>query len=421
MNDRSSGRQPGTYEAKHGKQCSRRTYSSVCLLAFLFFTFSSALAQQIVRITIDNDGVLVPVRVNGQNLAFILDTGSESSAIDVSAAQRLGLTRVGDAELEKNYREQETNIVAAQSLSIGHKVVEHENLAAVPLNSISAALGATVDGVLGNDILQGFAFQLNYSKQELIYGPLSKLGNVGTAVRLRRSGDQFFVPVHLLSVPIDLLLDTGANSTNLSWGTWQKLKQLWEPHAVIDGVVRAGAPTPPAFLVCLPNVSLGNAMLSDQVVRIQRPVDSGVFSLEGFAGIMGTDLLRQFDVTFDLAHDHLYLKKDAQFKRDPYRYTTIGMQFAKDSTNRYTVVGVWKNSPAKEAGIRIGDHILAVNGRASESLSSNQLAGQLHGEEGTPVNLTMERGSVVSAVALRTRQMLCASHHSPNSLRASQK
>lgn len=47
--------------------------------------------------------------------------------------------------------------------------------------------------------------------------PLSQLGSVATPVQLRRSGNQFFVPVQIMSLPADLLLDTGTSSTNLSW------------------------------------------------------------------------------------------------------------------------------------------------------------------------------------------------------------
>jgi hypothetical protein len=107
------------------------------------------------------------------------------------------------------------------------------------------------------------------------------------AVQLRRSGNQFFVPVQAMSLPTELLLDTGTNLTNLSWGTWQQLSQRWTPASIIDGVVRAGVPSPPAFLVCLPDVSIGSVAIADQAVRIQRPVESGAFSTEQFAGILG--------------------------------------------------------------------------------------------------------------------------------------
>jgi hypothetical protein len=287
---------------------------------------------------------------------------------------------------------------------------------------VSQALGSAVDGVIGNDILQGLIFKVDYAKQELILGPLPELGEVGAAIRLRRAGGEFFVPLRLMSVPIELLLDIGTNSTNLSWGTWQRLSEEWEPSTIVDGVVRAGFPTPPAFLVCLPSVAIGEAALPDQVVRIQRKVNSGAFSEEGFDGILGSEFLRQFEVTFDLAHNNIFLNRSLRFKPDAYRYTSVGIQFAREAGgNEYAVMGVWRKSPAEEGGIRLGDRIEAVNDIPAASLSPEQLASQLHRKEGTPVSLTIQRDSISSVYTLRTRQMLCRSRGLTGSLGAARK
>ena len=42
-------------------------------------------------------------------------------------------------------------------------------LAEITLAPLSQALGTTVDGVLGNDILQNLTFKLSYSKQQLCF------------------------------------------------------------------------------------------------------------------------------------------------------------------------------------------------------------------------------------------------------------
>ena len=186
-------------------------------------------------------------------------------------------------------------------------------------------------------------------------------------------------------------------------------------------MVRAGLPVPPAFLVCLPSISLGDETLTDQVTRVQRSVTAGAFSEPGFGGILGTDFLRQFEVTLDLAHNRLFLKKDSGFKPDPYRYTTIGIQFANDPNGDHVVMSVWKDSPAEEAGMKAGDRIKTVNGQSARDLSLEQLGNQLHGPEGTPVRLIVERGSASFAVTIRTRQMLCSSENVRNALRAAQK
>jgi hypothetical protein len=83
--------------------------------------------------------------------------------------------------------------------------------------------------------------------------------------------------------------------------------------------------------------------------RIWGIVNSAVFR--------NSEVLREFEITFDLKPDRIFLKKDSHHRLDPFRYTTIGIQFAQNNQGEYSVMSVWKNSPADEAGIKIGDQI----------------------------------------------------------------
>src|SRR4029077_2418904 len=140
--------------------------------------------------------------------------------------------------------------------------------------------------------------------------------------------NEFLVSVTLISVPTQLVLDTGTNSTNLSWKTWEKLARVWTPKQIVEGIARAGNPTSQAILVCLPSLQLGNDVLSDQAVRAQQQSDAGAFSSEEFGGILGSDILQQLEITFDLKNNRIFLRPDTLYKRDPYRYVTVGIQKA---------------------------------------------------------------------------------------------
>lgn len=398
-----------------------RQTAGVRVLLLLLCVCCPAFAQDKVGIRVANNTVLVPVRINHRDLAFILDTGSELSAIDAAVAQELGLTGTGTLPVLKNYREQGSEVIEVPSLGIGRRIFSHKRVGTLDLTHVSAAVGVHIDGIVGSDILQTALWHLNYSRQELTIGSSEHIERLGRAIELRRDGDEYYVPLKIISVPVELLLDSGTNSTNLSSETWHSVSQVWQPPAIIDGVVRAGLPVPPAFLVCLPSISFGDETLTNQVMRVQRSVTAGAFAEPGFGGILGSDFLRQFEVTLDLAYSRLFLKRDPGFKPDPYRYTTIGIQFAKDPNGEDVVMSVWKGSPAEEAGMKAGDRIKAVNGQPVQDLSLEQLGNQLHGPVGTPVRLIMARDSVSFAVTVRTRQMLCSSNNVHNALRAAQK
>lgn len=378
----------------------------------LFLSVPRAAAQERLNVRVVNNAVIVPVRLNDRDLSFLLDTGSERSVVDASIAQQMHLSPSGGVDLLKDYRVQEGTVVTASVMSLGTQAFQQQTLAVIGLAPISQGLDVPVEGVLGNDILQRFAFRLNYSKHELAIGPLGAEKRLGQVIPLRRSGNDFFVPTNIMGVPVELLLDTGTNSTNLSWGTWHKLADTWTPTSIAQGVMRAGSATPPAFLVCLPSLSLEDATLSDQAVRVQPKVGTGVFSEATFGGILGSEVLSRFEVAFDLPHNRIFVKKDPGYHDDPYRYTTVGIQFAR-SGDGFAVMSLWQNSPADKGGIEIGDRLLAINGQSTSSMNQEQLSARLHGEAGTPVNLIVERNGSRQAVTLRTRQLLCEPRNTP--------
>jgi predicted aspartyl protease len=254
----------------------------VAMISFLLFSALGALPQEAIKITVVNDVALVPLRVNGRELKFLLDTGSERTVLDASVASKLKLPELGTTQIARNYRERVTGTIKASNIESGTFHLGARDPAVMDLMPISRAVNGEVDGVLGNDILQDFTFKLNYSKQLIVFGPLDRLGELGKPITMRRSGDQYFVRLSIVSLPTELLLDTGTNSTNLSWNTWQKITQVWHPDSMVDGVARAGAATPSAFLACVPSLDLDANKITDQPIRVQRAVSAGVFSDDGF-------------------------------------------------------------------------------------------------------------------------------------------
>jgi predicted aspartyl protease len=382
-------------------------FPGASVLFLLLFAPFSLTAQESISIKVAGGAVLVPVRVNDRNLNFVLDTGSGGSSIDLSTAANLKLTPHGKQRIQKNFRDLVVDVTEVGPVKILNKDFPRVELAEVTLAPLSKALGTPVDGVLGLDVFQDISFKLNYSRQTLVIGPLAKLGTLGTAVTLRRSTGQFLVNTDLISVPTELVLDTGTNSTNLSSATWNLLTKKWTPRQVVEGIQRAGNPTSPAILVCLPSIHLGSVTLTNQAVRAQTRSDAGAFSSDEFGGILGSDILRQFEVTFDLKKDTVYLVPDVDYTIDPYRYTTIGIQIARNDQGILQIMSVWKNSPAAKAGIQAGDLIRAINGQSMESQPLEAVSGKLHTKEGTEVKLEIGRNGTTSTIKVATQTLLC--------------
>ena len=67
----------------------------------------------------------------------------------------------------------------------------------------------------------------------------------------------------------------------------------------------------------------------------------------------------------------------------------IGVELAVDQSGYAKVIKVYDESPAKEAGIQVGNYITAVDGTDVKSMSSvDAIQTRLRGESGTTVNVT---------------------------------
>ena len=94
------------------------------------------------------NSILVPVRVNGHVMRFILDSGASISAITPAAARKLGIKPYGMTPVN----EVPTPIARLDRLAVG--AAEHYSLrVAVVAPPAAQRMGVVYDGILGLDVL----------------------------------------------------------------------------------------------------------------------------------------------------------------------------------------------------------------------------------------------------------------------------
>jgi hypothetical protein len=221
---------------------------------------------------------------------------------------------------------------------------------------------------------------------------------------------QYFLPVTIGPLTVEMLLDTGTNMTALSSSVWEALPSWWKPTHVLQGIKSSAIPIG-SVVACVPAFRLGETAaneieLRDHPVRIISPPLSGIFATPGFAGLLGGDALRGFDVTLDLEHASIYLTPDEAFRPDLFEFVTVGIQFFKSDPDAFSVAAVWKDSPAEAAGVLVGDQILSVNGNTSRGLDLQTFADQLHGPVGTPIVIEIKRATRRMLFSMKTRDLV---------------
>ncbi|MGH9687952.1 MAG: S41 family peptidase [Candidatus Acidiferrales bacterium] len=81
----------------------------------------------------------------------------------------------------------------------------------------------------------------------------------------------------------------------------------------------------------------------------------------------------------------------AFLEQEQGRYYGVGMVIEQGANGQTLVQVPFVNSPAYKAGIRPGDVILKVDGKACAGLNTSEVANLLRGAKGTPVTITLGR------------------------------
>jgi hypothetical protein len=371
--------------------------------AFLFWFLAESVAQSQNRLS--TRLLAIRVEVNDAAGLFLVDTGSDRTIIDSAFSQRLALKSSGTALVERNYSTEEHVTATAERVRIGTRTWSSVPLVVLDLTMLSRMHMGTISGIVGTDLLGTMTVRLSYSSG--IAEVVDQIERGTLPVALDRVGTRYLVPVDIGTTHLEMLLDSGTNITALSSSVWRSLPPASSASRTIEGIQSSGGPAG-ALLACVPSIQVGDAVLHEFPLRVVSSPASGSFADAAFAGILGGDILEHFELTLDLAHSVMYLKRDAAFREDPYEFVTIGIQFFK-SGDVFSVIAVWKGSPAEAEGVRVGDRITSVNGHGSAELGIEEFAQQLHGAAGTPITIEVARPSGKSTVRMKTRQLVCQS------------
>ncbi|HEU0132007.1 MAG TPA: S41 family peptidase [Mycobacteriales bacterium] len=99
----------------------------------------------------------------------------------------------------------------------------------------------------------------------------------------------------------------------------------------------------------------------------------------------------------------------AQFQRLlDGRYSGVGLWLGRDPDGSVEVTSVVPDSPAADAGLRVGDRLVDVAGEAVDGLPVAEIVRRMHGDVGTAVAVTVRRADAVRTVRLRRADLVTA-------------
>jgi C-terminal processing protease CtpA/Prc len=125
--------------------------------------------------------------------------------------------------------------------------------------------------------------------------------------------------------------------------------------------------------------------------------DYNVTSYPFTGGLLGNDLLRRFNMTFNYPNREIHLQPNSHFNEDfDYAYTGLGIYYVN---GKIMVEDVIAGSPADKAHFKVNDEILAVNKNLSLNLQIYKAILQKPFEA---INVLIRRNGILKELTLNT-------------------
>lgn len=330
--------------------------------------------------------VLVPAKVNGQEVFVKLIDGADTSYIDKDFAASLGLKPAAVAKGGANVDVQ---------VQIGALTLRGVKSSVVSLSATHAD-HPFVPFILSDDLFNQAIVDIDFAHHRVAFenpGIVIALPPDAVKIPLVKRLDSLTVPVSIeggTPVPFEWylgdpapitvyepyyeahqLLQNRASSIRLGGGLGGQRPQ--EPIATLNHIQFAGV-----VFSQVPSVFPSNAV---------RGSDSPLIS-----GNIGLALLSRFRLIVDYPHQRLYVTPYAAVERAPFAKDRLGLYLSKQST--YFIVDfVSPSSPAYAAGFRAGERIAAINQKPSRDWDSAELAKLSSASSGSVIVFTMGNGN----------------------------
>jgi len=263
-------------------------------------------AAPTIPITItDEREVLVPVVVDGHSFMFQLDTGASASAITPATRDRLGLPHGAHAETVAAGGSVDAEEVTVHHLRVGDREVDPLRVAVM---AIDAPGKATVDGVLGRDVLGSYIAEIDLAARRLVlHARDTTAWRTPDLVAIPFTDDEGLIRIdaRLGASDVAAIVDLGASSTVANPRAGAAGDDVAHGQAYGADGRAIEARVLPATTIQL----AGLALAAPSIVVADLPVFATLHLADRPAVILGMDVLGARRLVIDAAAKRLYVSR----------------------------------------------------------------------------------------------------------------
>ena len=393
------------------------------------FIFSSDKNHDKIKFELVNNLIVVPVKLNGKKLFFLLDTGVRETIIfNVAKVDSLQLNKASIIKVKGVNNESLPCIKSEENtLNIGN-LKSIDQVIYVAFNqteNLSAYLGTEIHGILGYHFFKNFVVSVSYVRQTLKIFPkntFKKKWKRYQQLPLVLKKGKPYIDANINNKTTHLLLDTG-----MSDSLWLFDDNNCEEYGFYEdslGFTLSGRIEGKRSKI--KEFKLKNSEFKDVKVAYpnQETLPLELKNKTYRYGIVGGEILKRFTVVLDYSNKKMFIKTN-QWANDSFYYNRAGISLRQDGdavernknnpllkeleskniisfvdltyllTPEFIIDHVRKNSPADKIGLQKEDVIIAVNGKKAYHYNLKTINALFYNEEQKKLKITVQRGTLV--------------------------
>lgn len=397
-----------------------------------------------VNFKLINNLIIIPVEINGVELSFLLDTGVSkpiifnflniSDTLKLKNTETIYLRGLGEGDSVKALKSTNNIFKVGDALKLNQDVYEifDSNLNFAP------RLGVPVHGIIGFDLFKDLVVEINYSKKFI------RLTNQGKYKYKKCKKCEVFnlefynnkphinaeVSIEQNNIPIQLLIDSGGSDA--LWLFEDDSQGIVLKYAFFEDFLGYGL----GGSVYGKRSTLDALILKSFVLKganVAYPDHTSISSArenKNRNGTLAGNILKRFNVIIDYQKAFITLKKNSFFK-EKFSYNKSGIELAHDGVRlvrekdtkviskgfglpeqddtknitrivldykykltlkpAFAIVELREDSAADNAGLKINDILLSVNGKAAHEYTLQQITHMFYGDDGKHFKMVVER------------------------------
>lgn len=408
------------------------------------FLFEKNVDKVVIPFKFINNLIFIPIKVNGVELNFLLDSGVEETILfsmedkkEVSFfnVEKISLKGLGSEASIEGLKSKNNTLDVNGLKSTNHLlyIVLDQSF------NLSYHIGIPVNGIIGYSFLKSNLVEINYERKRVtVHRDTKRIRNKiekrfqNVPISIERSKPYISGNVVLNSneIPVKLLIDIG--NSDAIWLFENNSKLINVPEKNFEDYLGKGfSGDVEGKRALIKKFSMSKFEFYNPIIAF--PDSSSIKNVKMVtdrAGSVGSEILKRFSVVFDYSNQKMFLRKNGSFY-SPFSYNKsgielqhYGLQWVQETVHLetipiiksddlsfkrneaennfkykfelkpvYIIVNVRKNSAAALSGLQKGDVLVSINKIPAYKYSLEKINLLLKTEEEKWVTFEVERNS----------------------------